>query len=161
MKGNPAVIPSFSKFSFRHYQVLSKKCPFKSERSVLSYQTAHDPSAKKSAWMSRKSWLLPSAGLPQISTTSAAASTAPGVSMMPMFPSWKTEWLTYGNCWKYSRETNCDSGKEYRYATHEQIKKTGMVVFPEWPGTQGVQHALPPLRPRLQAEFPGGCRCFL
>ena len=53
---------------------------------------------------------------------------------------------------------NCDSGKEYRYAAHEQIKKAGMVIFPERPGTQGVQHALPPLRPRLQAEFPGGCR---
>ena len=33
-----------------------------------------------------------------------------------------------------------------------------MVVLPEGPGTQGVQHALPSLRPRLQAEFPGCCR---
>ena len=31
----------------------------------------------------------------------------------------------------HSRETNCDSGKEYRYAAHEQIKKAGMVVLPE------------------------------
>ena len=44
------------------------------------------------------------------------------------------------------------------YAAHEQIKKAGMVVLPERPGTQSVQHTLPPLRPRLQAEFPGGCR---
>ena len=36
---------------------------------------------------SRKSWLPPSAELPQISTTSAAASTAPGISTMPTLPS--------------------------------------------------------------------------
>ena len=49
VKGNHAVIPSFSKFSFRHYQVFEKKCPLYCERSVSICQTAHDPSAKKSA----------------------------------------------------------------------------------------------------------------
>ena len=73
------------------------------------------------------------AGLPQISITLAAASTAPGISMRPTLPSWKSGWLTYGSCWKFSRETNCNLGKERRYAAHEQIKKAGMVVLPEWP----------------------------
>ena len=37
-----------------------------------------------------------------------------------------------GRCYEDdSRETNCNSGKEYRYAAHEQIKKAGMVVLPE------------------------------
>ena len=47
VKGNQATIPSFSKFSFRHYQVLSKKCPLYCERSVSICQTARDPSARK------------------------------------------------------------------------------------------------------------------
>ena len=49
VKGNQATIPSFSKFYFRHYQVLSKKCPLYCERSVSICQTARDPSARKSA----------------------------------------------------------------------------------------------------------------
>ena len=49
VEGNQATIPSFSKFSFRHYQVFEKKYPLYCERSVFSCQTARDPSARKSA----------------------------------------------------------------------------------------------------------------
>ena len=42
-------VRGFSKFPFRHYQVSNKKCPLYCERSVSISQTAHDPSARKSA----------------------------------------------------------------------------------------------------------------